>query len=340
MKLSGTVFCKLILWLITFFVFLVQVVPVNAINIPKNTKPFYRRVRVQIFGSRNWAGYSAINGIYTSVSGTWIVPAISPSGHTSADATWVGIGGIWSSDLIQSGTQNMITKTGQVMSEAWIEMLPYTSQQIPITVTSGDSVSAAITNIGGNHWQFTFRNNTTGHGYQTVQSYTSSRSSAEWIEESPSNGIKILPLDNFGTVSFSNCLTEKNGTTITIAQSGGQSITMLGAGGKRIAVPSQLGSDGVSFTVTRTNAVSAPSIPQYDQNPGSWRRQGQGVGGSDFTPNPDTVTPILTITPILQGGGFSKNIKFILLLLFSITPLICLYYLIDKLVTPQNKNQK
>src|SRR5580658_4257781 len=54
--------------------------------------------------SRNWAGYDATNGSYTSVSGTWTIPNATGSGHTSADAEWVGIGGIANQDLIQSGT--------------------------------------------------------------------------------------------------------------------------------------------------------------------------------------------------------------------------------------------
>src|SRR5436309_15315674 len=58
------------------------------------------------FISRNWSGYVATNKTFTSVTGTWIVPQVTPGSSSAADATWVGIGGLNRSDLIQSGTQN------------------------------------------------------------------------------------------------------------------------------------------------------------------------------------------------------------------------------------------
>jgi hypothetical protein len=218
----------------------------------RQVQPASGRVRVRIAGSRNWAGYSAVKGVFTSVSGTWTVPSISSSGHTATDATWVGIGGIRSLDLIQSGTQDVINTTGQVISEAWVEMLPNFAQPLPLTVSSGDSVTVSLTNTGPNQWQLSFRDTTTGQNYQTTLSYASSFSSAEWIEEAPSNGVNLLPLDNFGTVSFSNCSSVSNGSQATISQSAGQSITMLNARGQKIAVPSPLASTGAGFTVTRT----------------------------------------------------------------------------------------
>src|SRR5207245_6035126 len=58
--------------------------------------------------SRNWSGYVASGGTFTAVSATWTVPTVSAStSGTSAraDATWVGIGGATSTDLVPAGTE-------------------------------------------------------------------------------------------------------------------------------------------------------------------------------------------------------------------------------------------
>src|SRR2546427_2616225 len=52
--------------------------------------------------SSNWSGYAANGGTFTSVTATWTVPTVSAT-SSGADATWVGIGGLESQDLIQAG---------------------------------------------------------------------------------------------------------------------------------------------------------------------------------------------------------------------------------------------
>src|SRR2546422_6193579 len=42
--------------------------------------------------SSNWSGYASTGGVFTSVTGSWIVPTVT-STSIGADATWVGIGG-------------------------------------------------------------------------------------------------------------------------------------------------------------------------------------------------------------------------------------------------------
>jgi hypothetical protein len=60
-----------------------------------------------------------------------------------------------------------------------------------------------------------------------------------------------LPLDNFGSVAFSQGSAVKNGQTVSIADSGAQPITMMARGTGQLARPSGLGADGASFTVTQ-----------------------------------------------------------------------------------------
>ena len=84
--------------------------------------------------------------------------------------------------------------------------------------------------------------------------YTSSRSSVEWIEEAPSGRNGILPIDNFGTVSFGGATAMKNGDTVSLQEVGARPISLLNAYKQPLAVPSPIGSDGESFQVERTSA--------------------------------------------------------------------------------------
>src|SRR6266850_1509073 len=131
--------------------------------------------------SSNWSGYVANGGTYTSVSGTWIVPQVGAT-TTGADATWVGIGGVSGTDLIQAGTQATVSG-GSVSYEAWIEMLPDSSHTVSLDVSPGDSVTVTITEQSSGQWLIAMSNDTTKASYQRTVTYSSSRSSAEWIQE-------------------------------------------------------------------------------------------------------------------------------------------------------------
>jgi Peptidase A4 family len=205
--------------------------------------------------SHNWSGYAATGGNYTAVSGTWTVPEFTPDGIFGVDATWVGIGGVRSRDLIQAGTGQTMSGSGHTQYEAWVEMLPRASRQVALSVHPGDSVTVSITEQSPNNWLIHFTNNTTGQTYEQTQQYTSSHTSAEWVEEAPSAGrAGILPLSNFGAIQFTNATAVKDGRTVSIAEAGGSAITMLGGNNQALAVPSDLGQDGASFTVARTDA--------------------------------------------------------------------------------------
>lgn len=206
--------------------------------------------------SSNWSGYAANSGTYTAVSATWTVPPPAATGSVGVDATWVGIGGVNSRDLIQAGTQATVLSSGRAQYQAWIETLPQASQTVSLAVHPGDSVTVSLAEQQSGVWLISFRDNTTGQSYQQTVRYSSSRSSAEWVEEAPSGGRRILPLDNFGSVTFTNGSAVKNGQTVTLAQAGAQPITMIGAGRQALAVPSALADNGTSFTVTRTNVAT------------------------------------------------------------------------------------
>jgi hypothetical protein len=213
--------------------------------------------------SHNWSGYTATSGRYTGVTGTWTVPQPVVSGVRGVGATWVGIGGITSRDLIQAGTQDMAAGEGQAEFQTWIEMLPESPQQVPLAVVPGDSLTVSIDEqgAGSGMWLISMKNNTSGQTYQTTAQYASSESSAEWVEEAPTGARGVLPLDNFKSVSFSSASAIDNGQTVNLSQLGAQAITMLNANDQPLAVPSAIGSDGSSFSVARTSAPATTANP-------------------------------------------------------------------------------
>src|SRR5439155_27094825 len=100
-------------------------------------------------------------------------------------------------------------------------------------------------------WLVAMNNDTTGRTYSTTVTYASSNSSAEWVQEAPSSGRRVIPLDDFGTLRFTKGATVKDGTTVSVREAGARAITMIDRSGRTLAVPSGLGADGASFTVTR-----------------------------------------------------------------------------------------
>jgi hypothetical protein len=230
--------------------------------------------------SHNWSGYAATSSAqdYTGVTGTWTVPQPEATSTAGVSAAWVGIGGVNSRDLIQAGTQEVVSGTGQSQYQSWIETLPQASKQVPLSVKPGDSVTVSIDKqaSGTNMWQIAFKNNTTGQTYQTDVKYSSTQSSVEWIEEAPSGQGGILPIDDFGTIAFSNASATRAGQTVNLSQANAQPISLLGANGQALAVPSAIDADGAGFTVARTDAPAVTTTP---------RVRGRGGRGNSVFPN-------------------------------------------------------
>ena len=211
--------------------------------------------------SYNWAGYVADSATeYTAVSASWIVPDVTgeESSDLSADATWVGIGGVQTRDLIQAGTQALV-QDGQVVYQAWWEALPGVSQPLTVRVSPGDSVTAAITYIGQSQWNIAVINNTTGKRAQITVAYNSSFSSAEWVEEAPSLAAghrrPLIPLTHFGTVVFSGASTVADGKALSLSAAGAEPLRMVQRNGTTLAMPSVVSTSGGGFSVVETDVA-------------------------------------------------------------------------------------
>jgi hypothetical protein len=209
--------------------------------------------------SFNWAGYAAL-GEFSGVSGSWIVPKATASDQPIAsEATWVGIGGIATTDLIQVGTQATVEQ-GRARYRAWYELLPDAMRYVPLAVHPGDEMYASVTLQGEDVWRIELYNKTTGKSFQKTVAYNSSLSSAEWIEERPSLASGgLLPLADFDKVTFREARTVWDGKEMSAAEAGARPISMTSRSGNLLAHPTILASDGESFSVARTHSTPVVS---------------------------------------------------------------------------------
>jgi hypothetical protein len=202
--------------------------------------------------SSNWSGYAVTSKLrrITAVSGSFVVPRVS-SAHFGFAATWTGIGGYRTDDLIQAGTAEDSKSGGQYGKQyfAWYELLPDGERDLhncsgdrQCRVRPGDQISVAIHKLGSGSWMISMTDS--GHWqWKKRVSYRSSRSSAEWILEAPSIGGAQTKLAHVGTVQFgpvSRYVAAANGRAI----GAGHPIKIILT---REAKPSALGADGQSF---------------------------------------------------------------------------------------------
>jgi Peptidase A4 family len=206
--------------------------------------------------SLNWSGYAVTPsaGGITAVESTFTVPAagLVPPGFA---ATWTGIGGYNTSDLIQAGTAEQSAPSNPLLGDqyyAWYELLPASETQLTncsgdpnCTVTPGDSITVNIHQVSGNTWSIAMTDTGKWSWSQNVN-YASSESSGEWILEAPTL-VAQTTLANVGTVHFGPTSTyTAGGVTHTIAE-GDPTQIFLSPGAVNEATPSSLASDGQSF---------------------------------------------------------------------------------------------
>jgi len=154
------------------------------------------------WASSNWSGYAITGGPYTSVSGTWTVPAVARTKKATYSSNWVGIDGFNNSSLIQTGTEQDFFNGGAHYN-AWWEILPAPETPInSIGVRPGDVMSASITKGSSGTWLISIRDTSTGQSFTTQQTYSGPLTSAEWIEEAPTVNGHIATLAHYGSATF------------------------------------------------------------------------------------------------------------------------------------------
>ncbi len=197
--------------------------------------------------STNWSGYDNTGGTFTDVKGSWTQPAAScSSGQTAYSSFWVGIDGDTTNTVEQTGT-DADCSSGSPVYYAWYEMYPKFPVNLSNTVRPGDSITAEVKVATGGKFTLIISDSTQHWTFTTNQTLKKAKlGSAEWIAEAPSGSGGVLPLANFGTVSFSNCTA--NGVSIS-SNPNPDAITMA-SGSTTKATPSGLGGGGSSFSVT------------------------------------------------------------------------------------------
>ena len=251
--------------------FVLKPIPFSAVHHQQAGIP---RLRLWDSTSGNWSGYavplekSGVTDTFSDVQGTWVVPAVTGAKRTTTySSVWVGLDGYDDGTVEQIGTEQDWTGTRQ-QNYVWFEMYPSGAYEIEnFPANPGDSISAQVLYTGtttvqqrrGNSvvesvFQLTIVNNTHKVSFTVPSSYTTTasaaRASAEWVVEAPSSSRGILPLADFGTVSFSDCAAiGLKGTGSITSLWPFDPLTMIDPNGGASA-PIFLSSDGTAFSVS------------------------------------------------------------------------------------------
>ena len=203
--------------------------------------------------SSNWSGVAVTGGTYTRVTGSWHVPAVKVTPGNRYAATWVGIGGYSTADLIQAGTAEQISG-GKVSYYAWTEILPAPESKISkFTVRPGDAMTVDVRQVSTGSWTITVTDATSGHTATRNLNYASTYQSAEWIHEAPTVGGSQSQLASTSPAVFDHGTV--NGATV-IGSAGTQHRIQLV--GPTYATPSVLDTDHDGFVDADGSKVPAP----------------------------------------------------------------------------------
>jgi hypothetical protein len=130
---------------------------------------------------------------------------------------------------------------------AWYEFYPAYLVNFSNAVAPGDTMTAEVKDANGVITLTISDTSSTGHWTQVVTHSDRGYklSSAEWVAEAPSSNT-VLPLANFGTVSFSGASATGAGKTGQISAFNYDPMTMVTSAGQTKASPSGLAENGSS----------------------------------------------------------------------------------------------
>ena len=195
--------------------------------------------------STNWSGYAASGGTYTKVSASWAEPTGTCSSGSQYASFWVGLDGYSSNTVEQTGSE-VDCSGGSPRYYAWYELYPAAPVNFGGPVRPGDRFTGSVTGDGGGSFTLTLTDLTRGWSHTVRATVNGANdSSAEVIAEAPSSTSGVLPLTDFGTVSFTGATV--NGSPIGSA--GPAEITMVNGAGRAKDAVSAL-SRGDNFRIT------------------------------------------------------------------------------------------
>ena len=228
--------------------------------------------------SNNWSGYVAATNLssqpqpnsVTEVSGSWIVPKVTPTGPSTGSTysvVWVGIDG-WNTKSISSPTVEQVGTSedvinGQPRYWAWWEMWSSVNKSPSVfiaPVEPGDPIAASVQYTTAGLFELSIVDSNPKDYlnfsiYVTSSQYQSPlalRNCAEWIVEAPSSASgSIAQLADFSPVTFTNASAVIDGVSGPINDSHWQS-EPINMGSNHVVqdTTSPLGDSGTSFSVT------------------------------------------------------------------------------------------
>jgi hypothetical protein len=198
--------------------------------------------------STNWSGsvaFAAQGDSATYVIGQWTVPdVVAPAAGSYYSATWVGIDGDGSSDVLRAGTEQEIVSFGPFTfrsTYAWWEWYPDFEVQIAnFPVSAGDVMFCAICVHSTTEAGFYLTNVTNGASTSFTKTAPSGTTlvgnCAEWILEAPTVNGDQSALAKYGDVYFDSCIAGTKNHALLYGGKG-DAITMVNASNNPISVP-------------------------------------------------------------------------------------------------------
>ena len=226
--------------------------------------------------STNWFGYNAgaleRGTLFDSVGSDWTVPAASQHarGQAESSATWIGIGGgcldagcgLNDATLIQTGTEQDVDGSGHASYSAWWELVPAPAVTIDkMSVSPGDHIHASVAQAGPEVWTITLNDVTRNESFSTTVPYTSTHSTAEWIEETPltvgTGGTGQASLPTLSSAHFDNAAVNGLPARLTSAEE----LQLVDASNHVIGTPSapDTEADGFAACAWVTSCAVPPS---------------------------------------------------------------------------------
>ena len=223
--------------------------------------------------SSNWSGFVLYRDArvadpfppapYNSVSGEWVVPAVSGEPNIQDDsAFWVGMDGWGTPDVAQDGTEQQVFTLSIFGAHftisnyyAWVEFYPLPEQRITnLTVSPGDFIVGQVWVGDGINAVCFLQNLTTGVSTTLFVApppgTTFSGATAEWIMERPTvNG--VLPdLANYRAAQMFNAFAERlDGTVVhPSGNSDSLNLTMENSSGGLISIVTRMSDTAMVFS--------------------------------------------------------------------------------------------
>lgn len=160
--------------------------------------------------SSNWAGAvwdTYPSGSFYKVTGTFTVPT--PTAPNGCASIWVGIDGATCQTAILQTGIDFCYNNGAITYDTWWEWFPYVAYEYgaPIAIAPGNVIRVTVTATSTTTGITLLENLSTGQYEEesiSAPSYPLCEANAEWIVEDFSSGGSLVPLCNFGTVTFTN----------------------------------------------------------------------------------------------------------------------------------------